>query len=106
MAQATRERRRPPAPQKIGPGRCTQCFKRQRLSLEQDTATEHDAPDPTDSYELNYDPELADFNALPEEEPNPEEEELHVNNLPADLFDYFFRVQAERAREAFILNGN
>ena len=83
-------------PQKIGPGRCMQCFKRQRLSLEQDTAIEHDAPDPTDSYELNYDQELADSNALPEAEQNPEEEEhpedehLPVNNNSADPFDYFF----------------
>ena len=93
-------------PQKIGPGRCMQCFKRQRLSLEQDTAIEHDTPDPTDSDDLNCDQELADFLALPHEEPNSEEVELHLNNLPADLFDYFFKVQAERAREAFILNGN
>ena len=65
-------------------------------------------PDPTDDDELNYDQELADFLALPEEEPEArrEEEELLANNLPADLFDYFSRVQAERAREAFILNGN
>ena len=86
-----------------------QCFKRQRLSLEQDTAIEPDAPDPTDDDELNYDQELADFLALPEKEPEArhEEEELLANNLPADLFDYFFRVQAERAREeAFILNSN
>ena len=86
-----------------------QCFKQQRLSLEQDTAIEPDAPDPTDHDELDYDQELADFLALPEEDPVARQEEvaLLANNLPADLFDYFFRVQAERAREeAFILNGN
>ena len=86
-----------------------QCFKRQRLPLEQDTAHEPDAPDPTDDDELNYDQELADFLALPEEDPVARQEEvaLLANNLPADLFDYFFRVQAELAREeAFILNGN
>ena len=52
-----------------------QCFKRQRLSLERDTAIEPDAPDPTDNYELNYEQELAAFDAIPEEEQNPEEEE-------------------------------
>ena len=46
-----------------------QCFKRQRLSLEQDTAIEPDAPDPTDDDEVDYDQELADSLALPEEDP-------------------------------------
>ena len=58
-------------------------------------------PDPTDEIdyeiEIDYDQELADFEALPEPDLN--------LDLP-DLFEYFFRVQAERAREAFILNGN
>ena len=62
-------------------------------------------PDPTDEIdyeiEIDYDQELADFEALPEQD----FEEPANFDLP-DLFEYFFRVQAERAREAFILNGN
>ena len=89
-------------------------FKRQRVELEQSDARETDASDPTADLSLNYELELANFAAIPEddqqpeeEEPLPEPEEPSPANLdPSDLFAYFFKVQAERAREAFILNGN
>ena len=89
-------------------------FKRHRVELEQSGACETDAPDPPADLSLNYELALANFAAIPEddqqpeeEEPLPEPEEPSPANLdPTDLFAYFFRVQAERAREAFILNGN
>ena len=69
-----------------------------------------DAPDPTADLSLNYELELANFAAILDHEQEPEEpafEEPAPANLdPSGLFAYFFRVQAERAREAFILNGN
>ena len=66
--------------------------------------------DPTADLSLNYELELANFAAIPDheqelEEPAPEEP-APANLDPSDLFAFFFRVQAERAREAFILNGN
>ena len=73
-----------------------------------------DAPNPTADLSLNYELELANFAAvldedqeLEEEEPLPTPEEPFPANLDSsDLFAYFIRVQAERACEAFILNGN
>ena len=89
-------------------------FKRQRVELEQSDARETDAPDPTADFSLNYELELASFAAIlddyqqPEEdEPLLEPEEPSPANLdPFHLFAYFFRVQAERPREVFILSGN
>ena len=90
-------------------------FKRSRFEFEQPELREPDTPDPdaTADYSLNYEQELANFNALPEQDPDPEEEDGHpeeehipVNSNPADLFEIFFRIHAERAREAYILNGN
>ena len=52
-------------------------------------------PDPID--EIDYEIEI-DYTLVASEEP--------ANLDLPDLFEYFFRVQAERAREAFILNGN
>ena len=87
-------------------------FKRQRVELELSEAREADAPDPTADHSFNYELELANFAVIldhgrkPEEKLVPEPEEPAPANLdPSDLFAYF-RVQAERAREAFILNGN
>ena len=102
MAQDNRERPAARAPEKGGPGRLMG-FKRSRFEFEQPDLHEPDAPDPdaTADYSLNYEQELADFEALPEQD----FEEPANLDLP-DLFEYFFRVQAERAREAFILNGN
>ena len=101
------------APEKIGPGRLVG-FKRQRVELELPDARGNDVPEPTAGLSLDYELELASFAAIPdddqqpeEEEPLPEPEEPSPANFdPSDLFAYFFRVQAERAREAFILNGN
>ena len=89
-------------------------FKHQRVELEQSDARETDAPDPTADLSLNYELELASFDAIPgddqhpeEEEPLPEPEKPYPANFdPSDVFAYFFRVQAEHAREACILNGN
>ena len=112
MAQDNCERPAARATEKGGPGRLMG-FKRSRFEFEQPDLREPDAPDPdaTADYSLNYEQELADFEALPEQEPEePEEpapEEPAPANLdPSDLFAHFFRVQAERAREAFILNSN
>ena len=46
-------------------------FKRSRVEFEQPDLREPDAPDPdaTADYSLNYEQELADFEALPEQEP-------------------------------------
>ena len=89
-------------------------FKRQRVEFQHPNARETDAPDPTADLSLNYELELANFAAIPdddqhpeEEEPLPEPEEPFPANLdPSDMLAYFFRVHAERAREAVILNGN
>ena len=95
------------AQEKGGPGRLMG-FKRSRFEFEQRDLRE---PDATADYSLNYEQKLADFEALPEqeleepEEPAPEEP-APANFDPSELYAYFFRVQAERAREAFILNGN
>ena len=113
MAQDDCERPAARAPEKGGPGRLMG-FKRSRFEFEQPDLREPDASDPdaTADHSLNYEQELADFNAPPEQDPDPEEdehpEEEHIpeNNNHADLFDIFFRIQAARAREAYILNGN
>ena len=83
-------------------------FKRSRFEFEQPDLRELDAPDPdaTADYSLNYEQELADFEALPEQEPEEPEEPATANLDPSDLFAYFLKVQAERVREAFVLNGN
>ena len=89
-------------------------YKRQRVTYDLCDPRATDAPDLTAELSLNYGLELANFAATPdhdqepeEEEPLPEPEEPTPANLdPSDLFAYFFRVQAERAREAFILNDN
>ena len=89
-------------------------FKRQRVPYDLCDPRATDAPDPTADLSLNNELELANFAAIPdhdqepeEKEPLPEPEEPAPENLdPSDLFAYFFRVQAERAREAFILNVN
>ena len=81
-------------------------FKRQRV--------ETDAPDPTADLSLNYKLKLANFDAIPDDDQHPEEEEtLPEPEEPSpakldqsDLLAYFFRAQAGCAREAFILNGN
>ena len=80
-------------------------FKRSRFKFDQPDLREPDAPDPdaTADKSLNYKQELADFEALTEQEP---EEPAPANLDPSDLFAYFFRVQAGRAREAFIMNAN
>ena len=90
-------------------------LKRSRVEFERPDLRDSDAPDPdaTADYSLNYEQELADLNALLRQDPDPEEDEhleeehIHtlVNNYPADLFD-IFRIQAARAREAYILTGN
>ena len=81
-------------------------FKRQRVAFDLSDPRATDAPDPTADLSLNYELELANFAAIPDHAQEPEEpapEEPAPANLdPSD----FFRVQAERAREAFILNGN
>ena len=91
-----------------GPARRRMGFKRQRVAFDLSDPRATDAPDPTADLSLNYELELANFAAIPDHEQEPEEpEEPAPANLdPSDLFAYFFRVQAERAREAFILNGN
>ena len=85
-------------------------FKRQRVAFDLSDPRATDAPDPTADLSLNYELELENFAAIPDHEQEPEEpapEEPAPANLdPSDLFAFFFRVQAERAREAFILNGN
>ena len=89
-------------------------FKRQRMKLDLFDARETDAPDPTTDPSHNYELQLANFAAIPddsqqpdEEEPLPEPEKPFSANLDqSDLSVYLFRVQAERAREAFILNSN
>ena len=85
-------------------------FKRQRVAFDLSDPRATDAPDPTADLSLNYELELANFAASPDHEEEPEEpapEEPAPANLdPSYLFAYFFRVQAERAREAFTLNGN
>ena len=113
MAQDNCERPAARAPEKGGPGRLIG-FKRSRLEFEQPDSREPDASDPdaTADYSPNYEQELADFEALPEQDPDPEEDEhpekehIPVNNNPADLFDIFFRIQAARASEAYLLDGN
>ena len=90
-------------------------FKRQRVAFDVSDPRAPDAPDPTADLSFNYELELANFAAIPDheqpdhdqepEEPAPEEP-AHANLDPSDLFANFFRVQAERAREAFIVNGN
>ena len=107
MAQDNRERPAARATEKGGPGRLMG-FKRSRFEFEQPDLHEPDAPDPdaTADYSLNYEQELADFEALPEQDFEEPEEPAPANLDLSDLFEYFFRVQAERAREAFILNGN
>ena len=89
-------------------------FKRQRVAYDLSDPRATDAPDPTAGLSLNYELELANFAAIPDHEQGPEEEEplpepeepAPANRDPSDLFAYFSRVQAERAREAFISNGN
>ena len=89
-------------------------FKRQRLAYDLCDPRATDAPDPTADLPLNYELELANFAAIPDRDQEPEGEELlpepeepvPANLEPSGLFAYFFRVQAERAHEAFILNGN
>ena len=113
MAQENRKRAIASLRQKIGPGR-RMGYKRQRVTYDLSDPRATDAPDPTADFFLNYELELANFAAIPDhdqeredEEPLPEPEEPTPANLdPSDLLAYFFRVQAERAREAFILNGN
>ena len=86
-------------------------FKRQRVELEQSDARETDAPDPTADLSLDYELELANFAAIPdddqhseEEEPLPEPEEPRPTNLdPSNLFEVFF---GEQARLAFLNRGN
>ena len=87
-------------------------FKRQRVAFDLSDPRATDVPDPTADLSFNYELELANFAAIrdheqePEKPEEPEPEEPAPANLdPSDLFAYFFRVQAERAREAFILNG-
>ena len=80
-------------------------FKRQRVAFDLSDPRATDAPDPTADLSLNYEPELANFAAIPDHEQEPEAP-APANLDPSDLFAYFFRVQAEHAREAFILNGN
>ena len=89
-------------------------FKRQRVAYNLCDLRATDTPDPTVDFSLNYELELANFAAIPDDDQEPEEEKLlsepeepsPANLDPSDLFAYFFRVQAERAREAFFLNGN
>ena len=89
-------------------------FKQQHVAYDLRDSRATDAPDPTADLSLNYELQLTNFAEIPgheqepeEEEPLPEPEEPAPANLdPSDLFAYFFRIQAERAREAFILNGN
>ena len=113
VAQDDCERPAARAPEKGGPGRLIG-FKRSRLEFEQPDSREPDASDPdaTADHSLNYEQELADLKPLPEQDPHPEEDEhpeeehIPVNNNPADFFEIFFRIQAARAREAYLLNGN
>ena len=88
-----------------GPARRRMGFKRQRVAFDLSDPRATDAPDPTADLSLNYELELANFAAIPDHEQEPEEP-APANLDPSDLFAYFFRVQAEHAREAFILNGN
>ena len=85
-------------------------FKRQRVAFDLGDLRATDAPDPTVDLSLNYELELASFAAIPDHEQEPEEpapeEPARANLDPSDLFASFFRVQAERACEAVILNGN
>ena len=89
-------------------------FKQQRVSYDLRDPRATDAPDPTADLSLNCELELANFAAIPGHDQEPEEEEplpeprgpAPANLYPSDLFAFFFRVQAGRAREAFILNGN
>ena len=97
-----------------GPARRRMGYKRQRIAFDLSDLRATDAPDPSADFSLNYELGLANFAAIPDHEQEPEEEEplpepeepAPANFDPSDLFAYFFRVQAERAREAFILNGN
>ena len=93
MAQDDCERPAARAPEKGGPGRLMG-FKRSRFEFEQPDLREPDAPDPdaTADYSLNYEQELADFEALPEQEPEEPEEPAPANLDPSDLFAYSFRV--------------
>ena len=87
-------------------------FKRQRVELQQSTRARLTRPTRPRTFP-NYELELVTFAAVPdddqqpeEEEPPPEPEEPPPANLDtSDLFAHFIRVQAERAREVFILNG-
>ena len=89
-------------------------FKWQRVAYDLSDPRATDAPDPTADLSLNYELELANFAAIPDHEQEPEEEECLLEPEEAapanldqfDFFAYFFRVQIERAREAFTLNGN
>ena len=113
MAQDNRTRTQPARRKRIGPGRRAG-LKRQRVSYDLCDPRATDAPDPIADLSLNYELELANFTAIPDQEQEPEEEEplpepeepASANLDPSDLLAYFSRVQAECAREAFILNGN
>ena len=93
-----------------GPARRRMGFKWQRVASDLGDLRATDSPDPAADLSLNYELELANFAAIPDqeqelEEPAPEEP-APANLDPSDFFAYFFRVQAQRTREAFILNGN
>ena len=89
-------------------------FKRQRVAYDLSDPRATDVPDPTVDLSFNYELGLANFAATPDHEQEPEEEEplpepkepAPANLDPSDLFAYLFRVRAERACEAVILNSN
>ena len=92
MAQDNCERFAARTPEEGGLGRLMG-FKRSRFEFEQLDLRKPDAPDPdaTANYSLNYEQELADFEAPPEQEPKePEkpapEEPAPANFDPSDLF--------------------
>ena len=107
MAQDNRTRTQPARHKRTGPPADGLQAAARRVRLERPARDRRARPD---HLPLNYELELANFAAIPDHEQEPEEpapEEPSPANLdPSDLFAYFFRVQAERAREAFILNGN
>ena len=93
------------APEKIGPGRLMG-FKRRRVELEQSDARETDALDSTADLSLNYELELANFAAIPDDDQQPEEEdrlpepeEPSPANLDlSDLFAYVLLQSSSSAR--------
>ena len=88
-------------------------FKRQRVETEQFDTRETDALDPTADLsllraracELCGDPRRR--SAIRRKRHFPKlKEYFPANNDPFNMFAYSFKVQAKRAREAFILDGN